>query len=158
MQQGQRMQLQEPVAAATQLSHQQKQKPGKVVVVAEVKPAEPSLLEATLYKLIKAPKKLIGAVAGIIIGKLKSVSAKGLIKTALLAGLVTVVATVAAVGILSVGGLVAAVTGICATVLHFKSFLGVGGEGGVAGRTAESQIDEISQFVLGAFDKYGEKN
>lgn len=141
--------LRDPMVAAASSKH----KPDKVVYVTEVK-EEPcdDLLETALYKLIKVPKKVFGAVASLIGGKLKSLNAKGLIKAALLAGLVAV----AAVAVITVAGLVSAITGVFATAAQFKNYLFGGGDAEDHQGEA-SQIDLATEFLRSAFDKYGEK-
>lgn len=143
------------MVAAASIKH----KPEKVVYVTEVKDdSHGDLLLDALSKLVAVPKKALGAVAALIGGKLKSLSTKGLIKAALLAGLVAV----AAVAVISGAGLVSAVTGVFASAVNFKDYLGGGGGDGAEdyeGRNAAelAHIDQVAEFVIGAFDKYGEK-
>lgn len=99
-----------------------------------------------LYHLISGPKKFVGLVASYVFGSLKSMDAKKIFKIVLLGALVTVLGAVAAV---AVAGLVSVVAGICAVLPYVRFFFG-----GNFAELSDANVDTLSQFVLGAFDKY----
>lgn len=99
-----------------------------------------------LYHLINGPKKLVVLVASYVFGSLKTMDAKKIFKIVLLGALVTVLGSVAAV---AVAGLVSVVAGICAVLPYVRFFFG-----GNFAELSDANVDTLSQFVLGAFDKY----
>ncbi|VVC30416.1 Hypothetical protein CINCED_3A020189 [Cinara cedri] len=107
---------------------------------------------SSLLGVLSLPKKLVGAVTSVIGGLLKSLGEQNLLKAAKLAALVTVLGTVATVGAVAVAGLVSAVSAICGVVLYVKYLLGAGNNNG--GGASDSHIDNVSDFVNGAFSKY----
>lgn len=103
--------------------------------------------------LFSLPKKLLGAVTGAVGGLLKFLGEKNLLRTAKLAALVAILGTVATVGAVAIAGLVSAVSAICGVVLYVKYLLGAG-NGYAASDSVDSHIDNVSDFVTGAFNKY----
>ncbi|VVC30415.1 Hypothetical protein CINCED_3A013196 [Cinara cedri] len=99
-----------------------------------------------LHHLISGPKKIVGAVASYVFSTLKSMDAKKIFKIVLLGALVTVLGSVAAV---AVAGLVSIISGICAVLPYVRFFFG-----GEFAQLSEAHVDTLSDFVLGAFDKY----
>jgi hypothetical protein len=156
-------QQKQPSAEASHLVAHKKQKPEKFVYVSEpVREEGGGLIESGLSGLLSViglPKKVLGAVVGFAYGKIRSMGVKNLLKTALVAGLITVLGAVAAVVAVSVAGLVSVVSGLCAAAFYF-----VGGGGGANGgghgngdaygQASESRMDSITDFVMTAFDKY----
>jgi len=80
------------------------------------------------------------------------VNLKKLVKISLLSALVTVLGAVASV---AVAGIVSIVSAICAVVPYLK--LVFGGHHHKGESTSESQDDLVSEFVMGAFEKYNVK-
>ncbi|XP_060854161.1 uncharacterized protein LOC132932015 [Rhopalosiphum padi] len=158
---------QEPAAEASNMVvHKKHVKPDKIVFMSEVSSSHgegegdngggSGLLElgmSGLLEALSAPKKIIGAVAGFVIGKLKSLDLKKLVKIALLAALVTVLGAVAAV---AVAGLVSIVSAVCA-VLPYLRFVFGGHHHQQGESTSESQIDLVSEFMTSALEKYDVK-
>ncbi|XP_060879291.1 uncharacterized protein LOC132951482 [Metopolophium dirhodum] len=108
-----------------------------------------SLLESGLsglFEAISIPKKIIGALVGKVFGLLKSIDLKGLIKIALVGGAVVLLGAVAAAG---AAGIAAVVALVSAALPYFRFFFG-----GHKGEASDSEMDNISEFVLGAFNKY----
>lgn len=98
------------------------------------------------YHLISGPKKLVGVITGYVFSSLKSMDAKKIFKIVLLGAVVTVLGSVAAI---SVAGLVSIISGICAVLPYVRFFFG----GDFAG-ISDNHVDALSEFVLGAFNKY----
>ncbi|XP_022170494.1 uncharacterized protein LOC111033869 [Myzus persicae] len=151
---------QEPAADSSNLVvHKKHVKPDKIVFLSEIlsphdegEGGGSGLLElglSGLMEAISAPKKIIGAICSFVIGKLKSLDLKKLVKISLLAALVTVLGAVASV---AVAGLVSIVSVVC-TVLPYLKFV-FGGHHHKDESASESQIDLVSEFVMGALDKY----
>lgn len=101
---------------------------------------------AGLLDVMRLPKKYLGIASSVVVGALKSLDAKKLLKAVLLVALVTVLGAVAAV---AVAGLVSLVTGLCAIAPYLKFFMGSD-----TGELSDSHLDSIGNFVLGAFNKY----
>lgn len=157
---------QEPAADASNVVvHKKHIKPDKIVFMSEVSSSHDegeseggsggALLElglSGLLEAVSAPKKIIGAIASFVIGKFKSVNLKKLVKIALLGALVTVLGAVASV---AVAGLVSIVSAICAVLPYLR--LVFGGHHHKGESTSESQDDFVSEFVMGALEKYNVK-
>lgn len=155
---------QEPVADASKVVvHKKHVKPDNIVYMSEVSSSHSEdessgvggLLELGLSGLLEAvsvPKKIIGAIGGFVIGKLKSMNLKKLVKITLLAALVTVLGAVASV---AVAGLVTIVSAV-STVLPYLRFV-FGGHHNKGESTSESQVDVVSEFLMGALEKYNVK-
>lgn len=146
---------QEPIVAATNIIvHKKHVKPEKPVYVAEMNDSSNDsgiswLLNSGLLSLLDAvsmPKKLIGGAISYVATKIKSLDVKKLLKTALVAALVTVLGAVAAV---AVAGLVSVVSGVCAVMPYVRFFFGDKGSD-----MSDSHMDTLTEFVLGAFNKY----
>lgn len=154
--------LQEPAADSSNVVvHKKHAKPDKIVFMSEVSPhadedgevGQRGLLDSGLSGLVGAvglPKKIIGTVAGFVFGQLKSINLKKLVKISLLAALVTVLGAVAAV---SVAGLVSMVSAVCTVLPYLK--LVFGGHHTKDESASESQVDLVSELVLGALEQYG---
>ncbi|XP_015379732.1 PREDICTED: uncharacterized protein LOC107173639 [Diuraphis noxia] len=161
---------QEPAADSSNVvMHKKHVKPDKVVFMSEVSASHvgeggsedgneggndggSGLLELGLSGLLEvasAPKKIIGAIASFVFGKLKLLDLKKLVKITMLAALVTVLGAVASV---AVAGFVSVVTVVC-TVLPYLKFV-FGGHHHKGESTSESQIDLVSEFMMGALEKY----
>ncbi|XP_025205591.1 uncharacterized protein LOC112601921 [Melanaphis sacchari] len=159
---------QEPTAEPSNVVvHKKHIKPDKIVLMSEVSSSHDDgeddnggsgLLELGMSALLEAvstPKKIIGAVAGYVIGKLKSLNLKKLVKIALLAALVTVLGAVATV---AVAGLVSIVSAVCAVLPYLKFVFGGHHHHHHKGEsTSESQIDLVSEFMMSALEKYDDK-
>lgn len=158
---------QEPAADASNVVvHKKHIKPDKIVFMSEVSSSHDegeseggsgggALLElglSGLLEAVSAPKKIIGAIASFVIGKFKSVNLKKLVKIALLGALVTVLGAVASV---AVAGLVSIVSAVCAVLPYLR--LVFGGHHHKDESTSESQDDFVSEFVMGALEKYNVK-
>lgn len=155
---------QEPSMAGTSVvaAHSKKHsRPDRIVFVAEAKDQRlqrgsdgSGLLKTGLISLlgaIGAPKKLLTAVIGYVIGKLKQLNIKHLLKTTLVGALVTVLGAIAAV---AVAGLVSLVSGICAVLPYIKLIFG----GQSDASDSSSHMDSVTEFVLGSFNKYDEEH
>ncbi|XP_026807144.1 uncharacterized protein LOC113549860 [Rhopalosiphum maidis] len=108
------------------------------------------LLESGLSHLLEAisvPKKIIGSAVSGVVGLLKSVDLKKVIKIALIGGAVVVLGAVAAAG---AAGIAAIVTAVYAVLPYYRFFFG----GNKGGEATDSEMDVISEFVLSAFNKY----
>jgi len=108
-----------------------------------------SLLESGLSGLLEAisiPKKIVSSLVGKVFGLLKSINLKGLIKIALVGGAVVLLGAVAAAG---AAGIAAVVALVSAALPYFRFFFG-----GHKGEASDSEMDNISEFVLSAFNKY----
>uniref|UniRef100_A0A2S2NTQ0 Uncharacterized protein n=1 Tax=Schizaphis graminum TaxID=13262 RepID=A0A2S2NTQ0_SCHGA len=160
---------QEPAAEPSNVVvHKKHVKPDKIVFMSEVSSSHGDgdgenggggigLLElgtSGLLEVLSAPKKIIGAVVGFVIGKLKSVNLKKLVKIALLAAVVTVLGAVAAV---SVAGLVSIVSAVCAVLPYLRFVFGGHHHHQQGESTSESQIDLVSEFMMSALEKYDVK-
>ncbi|KAE9534575.1 hypothetical protein AGLY_008665 [Aphis glycines] len=161
---------QEPaVEASNVVMHKKQVKPEKIVFMTEVSSSHEgdgengsgsgssSLLElgmSGLLEAVSAPKKIIGAVAGFVIGKLKSLNLKKVVKIALLAALVTVFGAVAAV---SVAGLVSIVSVVCSVLPYLKFVFGGAHPYHKDESTSESQVDLVTEFMMSALEKYDGK-
>ncbi|XP_060852773.1 uncharacterized protein LOC132930754 [Rhopalosiphum padi] len=116
---------------------------------AEPQNAVGNLIESGLSHLLEAisvPKKIIGNAVNGVVGLLKSVDLKKVIKIALIGGAVVVLGAVAAAG---AAGIAAIVTAVCAVLPYYRFFFG-----GHKGEATDSEMDVISEFVLSAFNKY----
>ncbi|XP_022182438.1 uncharacterized protein LOC111042205 [Myzus persicae] len=89
---------------------------------------------------------LVGSLVGKVFGHLKSLGLKKLIKITLVGGAMLLVGVVAAAGAASIS-VVSTLVG--AVLSYFRSFFG-----GHRAKTSDFEIDGISEFVLGAFNKY----
>lgn len=158
---------QEPAADSSNVVvHKKHVKPDKIVFMSEVSSSHDegasegggsgsALLElglSGLLEAVSAPKKIIGTIASFVIGKLKSVNLKKVVKIALLGALVTVLSAVASV---AVAGLVSIVSAVCAVLPYLK--LVFGGHHHKGESTSESQDNLVSEFVLSALEKYNVK-
>lgn len=141
--------------------HKKHSRPDRIVFVAEAKDQRlqresdgSGLLKSGLLSLlgaIGAPKKLLTAVIGYVINKLKQLNIKHILKTTLVGALVTVLGAVAAV---AVAGLVSVVSGICAVLPYIKFIFG----GQSDASDSSSHMDTVTEFVLGSFNKYDEEH
>lgn len=161
---------QEPAAEASNVvMHKKHVKPEKIVFMSEVSSSHEgegengsggggsSLLElgmSGLLEAVSAPKKIIGAVAGFVIGKLKSLNLKKVVKIALLAALVTVFGAVAAV---SVAGFVSIVSVVCSVLPYLRFVFGGAHPYHKDESTSESQVDLVTEFMMSALEKYDGK-
>lgn len=159
---------QEPAADASNVvMHKKHVKPEKIVFVSEVSSSHEgengsggggsSLLElgvSGLLEAVSAPKKIIGAVVGFVIGKLKSLNLKNVVKISLLAALVTVFGAVAAV---SVAGLVSIVSVVCSVLPYLRFVFGGAHPYHKDESTSESQVDLVTEFMMSALEKYDGK-
>ncbi|KAL5241872.1 hypothetical protein ACI65C_009282 [Semiaphis heraclei] len=161
---------QEPAADSSNVvMHKKHTKPEKIVFMSEVSSSShvseggsesgseggSGLLELGLSGLLEvasAPKKIIGAIASFVFGKLKFLDLKKLVKITMLAALVTVLGAVASV---AVAGFVSVVTVVCTVLPYLKLIFGGHHQKGES--TSESQIDLVSEFVMGAIEKYSDK-
>lgn len=126
---------------------------------------------SALLEVIASPKKLLGVAFNFVVAQLKALTLKRVLKIALVGALVTVLGAVAAV---SVAGLVSLVSGLCAAWPYLQMFMGGGGGGGgllglfMGGggsggndggseNISDEHMDTITEFVLGAMDKYEQK-
>lgn len=108
-----------------------------------------SLLESGLsglFEAISIPKKIVGSLIGKVFNHLKSIDLKRLIKIGLVSGVVVLVGAVAAAG---AAGIAAVVALVSAAIPYFRFFFG-----SHKGEVSDSEMDNISEFVLGAFNKY----
>lgn len=149
--------MQEPIAQGTNVIAHKHRQPEKIVYVSHGVQAHKNsgLLEAGLYSVLEfasIPKKLVGVIVGYVAGKLKTINFKGLLKYALIGAVITVLGAVAAV---AVAGLVSIASCIYALLPYAKLLLGLGG--GKHSGISESHLDNMSEFVLGAFDKYDQQ-
>ncbi|XP_026807811.1 uncharacterized protein LOC113550286 [Rhopalosiphum maidis] len=86
-------------------------------------------------------------------GLFKSFNLKKVVKTALIVGAVVVLGAVAAAG---AAGIAAIVTAVSAALPYFRFFSGghKSHNGPKGGKSSDSEMDVIGEFVLGAFNKY----
>lgn len=145
----------EPVASASTLVGHKKHRPERMYMteMAKEQPHEDEglgLLDIGISTILesvdfKVPKKMLGAMAGHLLGKFKNLDLKKVLKGALVVSVITVLGAVAAV---AVAGLVSLVSGICAIFPHLRYFTGN------SKSSADTQMDAITEFVMGALEKY----